>query len=155
MIITFIKSTNPTSARADAENAALLTECSQHNCGKHWSSPEIAEISRRMLFLSSSRVCTCTLFMPLQRLSYGYVLGCSCNNFVVLRADVFWTLVSWPCPLRDCLGEVSSLARTASDFYLVNTVRFLSGSLSSSDPVVFGLLATSVCLEVVVLETDD
>jgi hypothetical protein len=34
MIITFRKSTKTISATADAENFALLAECTQNNCGR-------------------------------------------------------------------------------------------------------------------------
>jgi len=69
----------------------------------------------------------------------------SFNNILALRADVSEILVSWASRLRDFLGEVSSLAPILSNLSSVSTVRFLSGFLSSSDPVLFSLL-TKLCI---------
>jgi hypothetical protein len=52
-----------------------------------WSSLEIVKISRPM-FLSSSRVYSCSRIMFLQSRITDLFYGCSCNNSVALRADV-------------------------------------------------------------------
>jgi hypothetical protein len=60
--------------------------------------------------------------------------------FVVLRAEVFGTIVSWASRWRYFLGEVSSLSRIVSNFSSVSTVPTLSGFSSSSD-----LVSCSLC----------
>jgi hypothetical protein len=124
----------------------LFTICS--------SSLKAVDISRRELFLSYSRVYSCTLNHVTSKPELRFVFcGRSCDNFVVLRADVIETLVAWASSITDFLGEVSSLAWIASNFSSASTVRFLSGLLYSSGPVVFSLLTNFVYFEVVVLET--
>jgi hypothetical protein len=59
---------------------------------------------------------------------------------VALRGDVLETPVSYGSHLRDFLSEVSSLAPMSSNASSVRIVHFLSGFLSSNDPVVFSLL---------------
>jgi len=67
--------------------------------------------------------------------------GRSGKNFVALRADVFETLVASASPSeRGLWATFQVLARISSNFCCISRVHFHSGSLVSSDPIVFKLL---------------
>lgn len=87
-----------------------------------------------------------TSYFKLPHKYTSFVLyGRTFNSFVALLADLSETLVSWDSRMWDLLGEVSSLAPISSNFSSVSRFHFLSGFLSSSDPVVFSLL-TKLCV---------
>jgi hypothetical protein len=98
--------------------------------------------------LLKSRCGCCFRVLPERILAHGWIFlqswkyrcffyGRNCNSFVVLRADVFETLVAWT-------------SRFLVQF--PSALHFLPGVMYSSDTVVFSLLTKFVYLEVVILE---
>jgi hypothetical protein len=78
--------------------------------------------------------------MFLQRIYYHCHIWAQFKQFCGLYADAVETPTSCASRLRDFLSKGSRLALVSSNASSVSTVYFLSGFLSSNEPVIFSLL---------------
>lgn len=112
-----------------------------------WSSPKLLKSCSGCRFLVLQECGDFFIYFILNFLANIHPL-----SYMVALSTVLWPylqnfpkhsspeLVVW-----DLLSEVPSLAPISSNFSSVSIFRFLSGFLSSSDPVVFSLL-TKLCV---------